>query len=219
MAGFSVNLNYHSAGAMSWNEWIALMEERAKRAAELHGTLIQVHTGATMTPYDPSAGGTEPIMHYLKNGWSGTTRSMKPRWPQGVAPYIAEAQPFADHMSAVNHWVLFGPGEKVPEGISSAIWKSMADWIEENLFAMRVTPRQQYDRWRSGQGGFYGRGASDPSKINPWEKNQAEALEIKRRSQTPARRDPSKHADVYAKRGRGFLETMREIGPKVTKEG
>ncbi len=219
MPGFTVDLNYSSAGAMSWNGWIDRMLQRASRAAELHGTLIQVHTLATMTPYDSSAGGTKPIMHYLTQGWEGKRARMMPRWPEGVAPYIHDAKPYRDHMSAINRWVILGPGMSLPDNVSQSIWDSMADWIEENLFATSISPKRQWDTWRSGRGCVYGpRGSAPKHIIQAWER-MGGGDEIKQRASAPAKFQPDKFADVYAKRGRGFLETMREKGMVVENDG
>lgn len=69
---------------------------------------VGVHTLATMTPYDRSAGGTKPIMHYLRHGWRGNRAMMRPRWPNGVAPFIYSAKPYLPHMSLISRFIITG---------------------------------------------------------------------------------------------------------------
>lgn len=69
---------------------------------------IEVHTLATMTPYDPTAGGTMPIMHYLKYGWTGDRAMMRARWPQGVVPYVYRYKPYARFASLIPQYIMRG---------------------------------------------------------------------------------------------------------------
>ncbi len=69
---------------------------------------IGVHTLATMTPYDPSAGGTRPIMYYLKRGWIGDRAHMRPRWPNGVVPFMAGNRPYQPYLSLISRYVISG---------------------------------------------------------------------------------------------------------------
>lgn len=69
---------------------------------------IEVHTLATMTPYDPTAGGTMPIMHYLKHGWQGDRAMMRARWPQGVVPYVYRYKPYAKYTSLIPRYIIRG---------------------------------------------------------------------------------------------------------------
>jgi hypothetical protein len=69
---------------------------------------VQVQTAATMTPYSKAAGDTKPIMYYLKHGWCGGRREMRPRWPNGLAPYARLAQPYRPHLKAIADWIING---------------------------------------------------------------------------------------------------------------
>lgn len=69
---------------------------------------ISVQTQATMTPYDPSAGGTRPIMHYLVNGWEGERAHMRPRWPEGVGPLMAPSRPYLPYLSSISRYLVNG---------------------------------------------------------------------------------------------------------------
>ena len=208
--------DFDSPRGKSWMDWERRLRQQEARANAAHGLTVTLTTKATMTPYDPSAGPTMKIMHYLKHGWAGGRARMMPRWPGGIAQWIREAQPYRDYALALARWVLIGPGTRVPGHISDGIGESMKQWIIENLLTGGMSPSEQYDQYRSGEGGAYGpRSGKSPEelrKINLWEKDKSEDAKIKKRASFPSRRD-SRFADVYASRGPGFLESMEiEVG-------
>lgn len=216
--GLWFDFNHSSGEGMSWMQWERKLAQRQQRAEALDGLCVEVHTLATMTPYDPSAGGTRPIMVYLQGGWRGSRAAMRPRWVGGLGWRVKAAKPFWDHMTKINYWIMFGSGWTLPSDTSYDIWKSMADWVENNLFGMRVPPKEQWARWRRGEGGAYGSGGNvEPEIINPWERVPAEADVVKMEASRPADYRREAFADVYASRGPGFLESMRRVGPVVRK--
>lgn len=69
---------------------------------------IAAETLATMTPYDPTAGGTRPIMYYLKRGWRGRRAIMRPRWPDGIAGWVHAAKPYQKYMRGISRYIISG---------------------------------------------------------------------------------------------------------------
>lgn len=205
---------------MTWLEWEGLMQERIDRAHALDGLEIQVHSLATMTPYDPSAGDTAPTIYYLRHGWAGRRASMVPRWPPGLlGGMIGRDMPYAPHMPWVTRWILHGRGHDLPRDVAYEIWSDMARWIKDTLFVGGPSPTEQWAHWQQKHRGMFGpEGSADKKIITPWEKDKGQDAKIKLKASRHAKKYPEKHADVYSSRSpKGFLESMFDTGPVVKK--